>query len=78
MAQPAMEKSETIDFPKVDRSIVTVGDAFGESDEKAFWRGKTPADRLEAVELYRRIAYGYDPATARLQRILDTSEFPPR
>ena len=65
-------------FPKVDRSVVTVGNASGESDEKAFWLSKTPLDRLEAVELLRQIAYGYDPTTTRLQRLLETAEFPPR
>jgi hypothetical protein len=65
-------------FPMVDRSVVTVGSALGESDEKAFWLSKTPLDRLEAVELLRQIAYGYDPTTTRLQRLLETAEFPPR
>jgi hypothetical protein len=65
-------------FPAVDRSAVKTGSAFGESDEKAFWLNQTPLDRLEAVELLREIAFGYDPTTARLQRVLETAEFPPR
>jgi len=65
-------------FPRVDRSIVTVGSALDKSDEKAFWLSKTPLDRLEAVELLRQIAYGYDPTTTRLQRVLEIAEFPPR
>jgi len=65
-------------FPRVDRSTVTVGNVSGESDEKAFWLSKTPLDRLEAVELLRQIAFGYDPTTTRLQRVLETAEFPPR
>jgi hypothetical protein len=65
-------------FPKVDRTIVTVGRSLGESDEKAFWLSKTPLDRLEAVELLRQVAFGYDPTTTRLQRVLETAEFPPR
>lgn len=65
-------------FPGIDRSVVKVESAPGESDDKAFWLGKTPLDRLEAVELLRQIAYGYDPATTRLQRVLETAEFPPR
>jgi len=71
-------ESDGMVFPRIDRSVVTVGDAFEESDEKEFWRSKTPLERLEAVELYRRIAFGYDPFTARLQRILEFAEFPPR
>ena len=64
--------------PAVDRSTVKTGSAFGESDEKAFWLNRTPLDRLEAVELLREIAFGHDPTTARLQRVLETAEFPPR
>ena len=66
------------EFPRVDRTAVSVGDACAESDEKAFWLAKTPLERLEAVETYRQIAYGYDPLTARLQRVLESAEFPPR
>jgi hypothetical protein len=63
---------------RVDRSVVTVGDAFGESDEKAFWLSKTPQERLEAMQYLREIAYGHDAATGRLQRVLEVAEFPPR
>ena len=65
-------------FPRVDRSIVTQGSALGGSDEKAFWLSRTPLDRLEAMEFLREIAFGYDPTTTRLQRVLETAEFPPR
>ena len=46
-------------------------------DEAAYWRAKTPAERLLAVELIRRTLYGYDPTTARLQRVLETAELNP-
>lgn len=65
-------------FPRVDRSVVTVADLHDESDEKAFWLGKTPLERLEALEMLREIAYGYDPLTARLQRVLEVAELPRR
>lgn len=42
----------------------------GDSDQKAYWLSKSPAERLEAVELMRQMIYGYDPARDRLQRIL--------
>ncbi len=63
---------------RVNRSIVIAGSAFGDSDEKAFWLSRTPLDRLEALEYLREIAFGYDPTTSRLQRVLETAEFPPR
>lgn len=37
----------------------------------AYWHSRTPQERLKALELMRRRAYGYDQATARLQRVLE-------
>ena len=71
-------ESPTMVFPKVNRSVISVGSVFEESDEKTFWLSKTPLERLEFVELYREIAFGYDPFTTRLQRVLESAEFPLR
>lgn len=70
--------SGVVSFPRVDRSVVTVANLRDESDEKALWLAKTPLERLEALEMYREIAYGYDPLTARLQRVLEVVELPRR
>jgi len=37
----------------------------------AYWHSRTPQERLWALELMRQEAYGYDRATARLQRVLE-------
>ena len=58
---------------KVDRSAFVVTSLY-ESDEKEYWLSKTPEERLQALELMRQIVYGYDPATARLQRVLEITE----
>ena len=58
---------------KVDRTVLTVASLY-ESDEKEYWLSKTPEERLQALELMRQIVYGYDPATARLQRVLEITE----
>jgi hypothetical protein len=55
------------DFPKVRRDVFTVGSLFDQSDDKKYWLSKTPQERLEAVELMRRIIYG-DEAAKRLQK----------
>lgn len=60
---------------KMDKTAFSVASLYDESDEKAFWRSKTPYERLQAVELMRQIIYGYDPSTARLQRVLEVAEF---
>ena len=58
--------------------MVLVQNVSDDSDERAFWLAKTPEERLEALELLREVAYDYDPTTARLQRVLETAEFPAR
>lgn len=62
---------------KVDRKSWTIGSlddpATLRNDEIAYWLARSPADRLAYVEQLRQINYGYDPSTARLQRILEFS-----
>ena len=42
--------------------------------DRQYWLSKTPAERFEALELLRQIAYGYDPATERLQRVFEVTD----
>ena len=65
-----------MDFARVDRTAFRVDNLYDESDEKAYWKSKSPIERLEALELMRQVIYGYDPATARLQRVFEVAEFP--
>ena len=58
----------------MDKNTLSVTSLFDESDEKAYWLSKTSHERLEAMELMRQINYGYDPTTARIQRILEVAE----
>jgi hypothetical protein len=66
--------SDLVQSSKMDKTVLTVASLGEEADDKAFWASKTPAERLAALELLRQIAYGYDPATARLQRVLEVVE----
>jgi hypothetical protein len=45
-----------------------------QAEEMAYWLNQTPHERLQAVEMMRQIIYGYDPATTRLQRVLEVVE----
>jgi hypothetical protein len=54
---------------KLDRTHFSVA-GLNDFDEKAYWLSKSPAERLEALELMRQMIYGYDPTRTRLQRIL--------
>ena len=61
-------------LPPLDRtafSVVSLGEA---DDDMQYWLSKTPAERLEAVEINRRMVYGHDQATSRLQRVLEIAE----
>jgi hypothetical protein len=65
-----------MDF-KVDRgafSVISLNEQ--QDDEKRYWRGKSPRERLQALETTRRIIYGYDPAATRLRRVLEVAEHP--
>jgi hypothetical protein len=62
-------------LPTLDRSafsVISLEEA--DNDEMEFWRSKTPYERLDALETLRQIFYGYDPATTRLQRVLEITE----
>ena len=69
-----------IDAFNMDKETFSVLSSFEEADaaDKAYWHSKTPQERLEALELMRQINYGYNPATVRLQRVLEVVEFTPR
>jgi hypothetical protein len=73
-----MESSERSDpEPRVDRTAFSVVSSFDEADteDDAYWRSRTPAERLAHLELLRRINYG-DAATGRLQRVLELAWLP--
>ena len=62
------------DSVRLDRSAFRVDSLADDSDEKAYWKSKTPIERLYALESMRQIVYGYDPATTRLQRVFEVVE----
>ena len=63
-----------IDKVKLDRTAVQVFTSFEDADkaDREHWREANVDERLLALELMRQSAYGYnDPATRRLQRVLE-------
>ena len=59
---------------KLDKTAVSVFESFEQADDadRAYWRQASIEERLLALELMRQSAYGYnDPATRRLQRVLE-------
>jgi hypothetical protein len=63
-----------VEDARLDRSFFDVVSLDGEICDKEYWRAKSPRERVEALELLRQIVYGYDPATTRLQRVLEVVE----
>jgi hypothetical protein len=59
------------DEPRVDRTAFSVFDSFEEADaaDAAYWRSRTPAERMAHLELLRRINYG-ERAAGRMERVL--------
>jgi hypothetical protein len=62
-------------FPRLDKTAISIVTSFEEADkqDKEYWLSRTPLERLQHMELLRRINYGSN-ATARLQRVLEITE----
>ena len=45
-----------------------------EADDSNYWLDRTPIERIEAIEFLRKVMYGYDRVSARLQRVLTIAE----
>ncbi|MEI6395905.1 MAG: hypothetical protein WCT12_32975, partial [Verrucomicrobiota bacterium] len=55
---------------RVNRAKITVMDMHDSGSNVRFWRRQPVVKRLEGVELLRQTAHAYDPAAARLPRLL--------
>jgi len=55
---------------RVNRAKITVMDLHDGGSNVRFWRRQPVVKRLEGVELLRQTAHAYDPAAARLPRLL--------
>jgi len=63
------------EFPKMDKTAFSVVSSFEEAEreDREYWLSRTPYERLQYMELLRRINYG-SAAAARLQRVLEIAE----
>ena len=55
---------------KIDRNIFEVINLH-EADDKFDWLNRSFAERLEAIEFMRKVMFGHDRVSARLQRVLE-------
>ena len=61
-------------LPSLNKKIVTVTSLDDIEEEKKYWISKSPLERIEAIEINRRMIYGQDRVTSRLQRFFETFE----
>jgi hypothetical protein len=61
-------------LPSLDKGIVNIGSLDDIEEEKSYWISKSPLERIEAIEINRRMIYGQDRATSRLQSFFETAE----
>ncbi len=58
---------------KMDKKSFSVASLKDSSDDRNYWFGQKPIERLKHIEMLRRINYGHR-ATARLQRFFEITE----
>jgi hypothetical protein len=61
-------------LPSLNKKIVNVTTPNDINEEKEYWFSKSPLERIEAIEINRRMIYGHDRVTSRLQRFFETAE----
>ena len=65
---------DMVQLPSLNKQIVNVTSLDDIEEEKKYWISKSPLERIEAIEINRRMIYGQDRVTSRLQRFFETSE----
>jgi len=58
---------------KINRNIFEIVD-LREADDRSYWRDRSFAERIEAIEFMRKAMFGHDRVSARLQRVLEITE----
>ncbi|SPD71722.1 hypothetical protein PITCH_A100006 [uncultured Desulfobacterium sp.] len=59
---------------KVKRDFLEVVDMHKSDDTAAYWRGQSYEARIETIEFMRKVMFGHDRVSKRLQRILTVAE----
>ena len=61
-------------LPRLNKKGIPVLPLNDIEEEKTFWASKGALERIAAIEVQRRMVYGQDRVTSRLQRLLETAE----
>jgi len=62
------------EIPRLDKKKVNVTSLDDIEEEKKYWLSKSASERIEAIEINRRMIYGQDRVASRLQRFLEIAE----
>jgi hypothetical protein len=62
------------ELPRINKKVLMVTSLGDDSEEKQYWLSRTPSDRFNAIEYNRRMVYGIDRTSSRLQRFLEITE----
>ena len=62
------------EMPRLDKTRLTITSLDEFTEEKQYWLSRGKVDRLNAIEINRKMVYGTDRTTSRLQRFLETAE----
>ena len=58
---------------KINRNAFEIVDLH-EADDLNYWRDRSPVERIEAIEFMRKVMFGHDRVSERLQRVLTVAE----
>jgi len=61
-------------LPRLDKKTLNITSFDDIEEEKKYWLSKSPLERIKAIEINRRMVYGQDLVTSRLQRFFESSE----
>jgi hypothetical protein len=62
------------ELPRINKKMWSVTSLGDDREEMQYWVSRTPSERLNAIEYNRRMVYGIDRTSSRLQRFLEVAE----
>ena len=61
-------------IPRMDKTRLKVSSLNDIREEKQYWLSQKQVDRLNAIEINRRMVYGTNRTSSRLQRLLEIAD----
>jgi hypothetical protein len=63
--------SDGLSSYRLDKTKLSIAPLGDDTDAREYWHRQPPLERWRAMEFLRQVHFGYDPTTARLQRVLE-------